>query len=253
MNVYLSGLLWVVGAGFVGGAVAYLARRFGRKDGEPGDNDAAGNVFTIVAGLQAVLVAFVLISLFDAVTTANSEAHQEADGLVAASWAANALPEPARTQVQELTRAYASTVVREEWPQMQAGQEVTGAGGAQLDQLRAAVADAPADGDWQVDRKEEAANQLQQVDQARQARLAVAGSHGLGAVVWFVLVAGSLMTVLLVNVFGGTRLVTHVIVVTTLAGMITLLLFAIYQLQNPFTGGARVGPDAFRAALERVS
>jgi amino acid transporter len=253
MNVYLSGLLWVVGAGLAGGAIAYLVRRFGRDEGEVGSNEAAGHVFTIVAGLHAVLVAFVLISLFDAVATASAGAHQEADGLVATSWAADALPEPARTQVHDLTTAYANTVVRQEWPQMQAGHQITGPGRAQLDRLRAVVADAPADGDWQVDRKEEAANQLRQVDQARQARLATAGGQGLGIVLWFVLVAGSVITVSLVNVFGGTKLLTHVIIVTTLAGMITLLLFAIYQLQNPFTGGARVGPDAFRAALDRVS
>jgi hypothetical protein len=41
-------------------------------------------------------------------------------------------------------------------------------------------------------------------------------------------------------------------VVSTLTATLTLLLFAIYQLQNPFTGGAAVGPGAFQSALERL-
>jgi len=252
MNIYLSGLLWVLGAVVVGGGVAFLVRRVGVDEGRAANNEAAGQIFTIVGGLNAVLIAFVLISLFDAASAARDGAQQEADSLVAASWAADALPEPARSQVRELTRSYADTVVQEEWPLMREGREVTGPGWAQLDQLRAAVADAPADGDWQVDRKETAANELRQVYQSRQARLATANERGLGVVVWFVLLAGSVITVLLPNLFGGTKLVTHMIIVTTLAGMIALLLFAIYQLQNPFTGGIRIEPDAFRAALDRV-
>ena len=66
MNIFVAGSLWVAGAACVGGLIAYLVRRLGRDDeGRPGNNDAAGQVFTIVGGLHAVLVAFVLISLFD--------------------------------------------------------------------------------------------------------------------------------------------------------------------------------------------
>src|SRR5205823_7533685 len=143
----------------------------------------------------AVLIAFVLISLFDAVSAAREGSHQEADNLVAAVWAADALPEPVGTQVRELSRAYANTVVQQEWPRMREGQEVGGPGWAQLDQLRAAIAQAPADGDWQVDRKTEAANQLRQVYQSRQARLEAADGQGVAMVVWFVLVIGSVITV----------------------------------------------------------
>jgi hypothetical protein len=43
------------------------------------------------------------------------------------------------------------------------------------------------------------------------------------------------------------------VIVSMLSGAIGLLLFAIYQLQNPFGGGASVGPDAFISALSRFS
>ena len=32
----------------------------------------------------------------------------------------------------------------------------------------------------------------------------------------------------------------------------TLLLFATHQLQNPYGGGAQVGPGAFQSALDRL-
>jgi amino acid transporter len=253
MSIYLTGILWVIGAAAVGAASGYLVRRFGGKEGREGNNGAAGQVFTIVGGLHAVLMAFVLISLFDSVTVAREGTHQEADSLVAATWAADSLPESTRIQVHDVSRAYAVTVAEQEWPSMREGRAVADTGWAQLDQLRQIVArSVPAD-DWQAARKADASDQLWQVYQARQVRLAEAGSSGVDQVVWFALILGSLISVLLANLFGGTRLVAHLILVSTLAGTITLLLFAIYELQNPFSGGANIGPDAYTAALARLA
>jgi hypothetical protein len=254
MNIFVAGGLWVAGAALVGGVIAYLVRRFGWDEGRPDNNDAAGQVFTIVGGLHAVLVAFVLISLFDSVGGATQDAQTEADSLIAATWAADALPAETKDRVHQLAVAYARTVEQQEWPRLSDGGEIPATGWTQLDQMRQAVAAAEVDGDWQIDRKTEASNQLWAVYQARTQRLNNAGGGGVGAVVWFALILGSLITaILLPNLFGGTRLAAHVIIVSTLAGTITLLLFAIYQLQNPFSGGARISPEAFTGALERLA
>src|SRR5689334_23254218 len=165
MNIFVAGGLWVAGAALVGGVIAYLVRRFGWDEGRPDNNDAAGQVFTIVGGLHAVLVEFVLISLFDSVGSVSQDAQTEADSLVAATWAADALPAETKDRVHQLAIAYAQTVEQQE----------------------------------------------------------------------------------------GTRLAAHIIIVSTLAGTITLLLFAIYQLQNPFSGGAKVPSEAFSGALDRLA
>lgn len=252
MSIYLTGVLWVIGAATVAGVTAYFVRRFGQDEGRPGNNDAAGQVFTIVAGLHAVLVAFVLIALFDAVAQARKGSYVEANALVAVTWAADSLPEPTRSEVREHSIDYVSTVLNSEWTQMRAGVEVSGPGWGQLDQIQIDLARAETSEDWQEARKSSATEALTEVYEARQQRLLQANGDHVGAVVWFALVLGSVISTLLPNLFGGTRLGTHVIIVSTLAGTITVLLFAIYQLQNPFGGGAMVDPDAFRNALERL-
>jgi hypothetical protein len=253
MNIFLAGSLWVVGAALVGAVIGYLVRRFGWDEGRADNNDAAGQVFTIVGGLHAVLVAFVLISLFDSVAGATQDAQTEADSLVAATWAADALPADTADRVRQLAVAYSQTVELREWPRLADGGEIPATGWTQLDQMRRAVAAADVDGDWQIDRKTEASNQLWAVYQSRTERLNNAGG-GVGSVVWFALILGSIITaILLPNLFGGTRLAAHIIIVSTLAGTITLLLFAIYQLQNPFSGGASIPSEAFTSALERLA
>ncbi len=250
MNVYATGLLWVGGAAVVAAVLAYLIRKYGADEGRSANNEAAGQVFTIVGGLHAVLIAFVLIALFDAVGTAGSSAYKEADGLVAATWAADALSRATGDEVRELSRSYANTVINDEWPNLVQGKDSESTGWTQLDRIRQVVAAAPADNEWQVDRKKEAANQLWRVYESRQERLDAAGG-GVSSVVWFVLVIGSVLVVGLPLLFGGPRMRTHVIIVATLAATITLLLYATYQLQNPYGGGAEVAPDAFKAAVER--
>ncbi|WP_406641861.1 hypothetical protein [Amycolatopsis sp. WGS_07] len=252
MNVYVTGVFWVVGAAIAAAAVGYLVRRFGWDEGRRDNNDAAGQVFTIVGGLHAVLIAFVLISLFDGVSSAREGSYTEADNLVAATWSAQALPGDAGEQVRRLSIAYATTVAQREWPQLVVEGPVPDTGWTQLDQMRRAIAAAPGGDEWTTELKRRASDEIWQVYQARQTRLTGVDTDSVGPVMWFALILGSVISVLLPNLFGGTRMAAHLVIVSTLAGTIVVLLYAIYQLQNPYAGSANVHPDAFVAAISRL-
>jgi len=252
MSIYLNGLLWVLGAALAAACVAYLIRRIGATEGTVENNEAAGQVFTLVGGLQAVLVAFVLISLFDGASAAEDGSYTEADSLVAAVWAADSMPDGDRAAITEQARTYARTVIVDEWPRMQEGAAVGDRGWTELSELRRMVAAAPAADDWTIDQKSEASDQLWSAYQARQERLNTATDGGVNSVVWFALVAGAVMSLALPLLFGGPRPLTHILIVSTLAATMTLLLFATQQLQNPYSGGAEVQPAAFQSALDRL-
>jgi hypothetical protein len=251
MNIYVTGAIFVLGVGIVAAFVTIPVRRYSPKEGRSG-NEALGTVFAIVGGLSAVILAFVLISLFDSVATARDGSYTEANSLVAVYWAAGSLPEPQRGQIQETSRTYARTVIDQEWPAMRGGSAINDGGWALLDKIRASIDAAQTDSDWQNDRKTEAASQLWNVYQARQARLTAAGSSGVSAVVWIALVAGSILSLALPYLFDGPKLGTHMTIMFSLAATIALLMFAIYQLQNPFSGGARVEPTAFTSIIDRL-
>jgi len=252
VSIYLSGLLWVAGAATVAGFGAYLIRRLGTAEGTVENNDAAGQVFTLVGGLQAVLIAFVLISLFDDAAAAEDGSYTEADSVVAAAWAAEAFPEQTRAEITEQARVYALTVIDEEWPRMREGAEVGDQGWQELSELRGLVSAAPATDEWSIGQKNEASDQLWKAYQARQDRLNTAAGGGVNPVVWFAMVAGAVMSLGLPLLFGGPRPATHIVIVATLAATMTMLLFATYQLQNPYGGSAEVDPTAFVAALDRL-
>jgi hypothetical protein len=252
MRIFLIGAAWVIGFAVLAGASAYFTRNFTEKEGRAENNEAAGQVFTIVGGLQAVLIAFVLIGLFDAVGAASDTSQQEANSLVALTWAGAELPAPAGTQINTLATRYAHQVINTEWPEMSAHKRVTGGAWTTLTQMQKAIADTKTTTTYQDSRKAEASDQLFSVYQNRQQRLDDA-SGGVSAVIWFALAIGSLLSLGLPLLFGGPKIRAHIIIVSTMAATLAVLLYAIYQLQNPFAGGASVGPDAFQSALDRLS
>ncbi|WP_434448210.1 DUF4239 domain-containing protein [Lentzea sp. E54] len=252
MSIYLSGTLWVLGAAVISAVLVVITRRFGSEEVGEKNLGAGGSVFSIVAGLHAVLVAFILISLFDSANSAEEQVQKEANSLVAVNWASDSLPEPAKSKVDGLIRDYVSTVVEDEWPRMREGENVDNQGWVTLNQLRDTIATAAPDGDWQEDRKTEAANQLWEVYQARQERLDAAG-NGVNPVVWLALLIGTGLSLLFPYLFGGPTLTSQLLITITLSSTLVLLLFAIYQLQNPFSGGVLIPSDAFSSALDRLS
>lgn len=252
MNIYLLGVLWVLGAMVVAAGLMITVRRYVSEAHRHASDEAASRVFTVVAGLEAVLLAFVLISLFDATGSARSGSYQEADSLVAVYWDANLLPQPAAGQIQKLAVSYGQTVVGQEWPAMRDGAAIDKTGKAELDKLHDAISTFVPTTFAQEDRQTQITNDLSNVYQARQQRIAASMTR-VNPLIWAALILGAILSVGLTCLFGGEKLLTHVIVSSVLAGTVTVLLFATFQLQDPFAGAAHLGPAAFTAALSQLS
>jgi hypothetical protein len=252
MNLYLSGSLWVAGVMVFTAVLAVVLRKARHREGREANNEVAGQVFTVVGGVNVVIAAFVLISLFDAMDKAQDTTYEEANALVAVQWSSESLAEPTKTKVHELTTSYASIVSDDEWPAMRAGRTVGDKGWQVLTNLQDELEHAKTTTERQENARVDATAQVWNVYQARQTRLNASGS-GVSSVVWFAIAIGSVMSVALMFMFGGPGVYSYAAIVSMLSGAIGLVLFAIYQLQNPFSGGASVGPDAFVAALTRLS
>jgi hypothetical protein len=192
----------------------------------------------------------VLISLFDAVGAARAGAHQEANSLVGVYWDADLLPEPVRSEIHKACRSYAMTVADKEWPKMRDDKPVDDTGKAQLNQIHEVIAAMTPTRFAEEDRQTAVQAQLSAVYKVRQQRLEAA-EYRLNSILWLALIVGAALSVGLTCLFGGSRLFTHIIIAATLAGTITVLMFAIYQLQNPFSGSVTLDPEAFNSALRQ--
>jgi hypothetical protein len=221
-------------------------------------NDVAGFIYAALGVIYAVLLALVVIAVWEEYDAASDTVEQEANALAEIAWLGHRLPEPEGSHIQELARSYAEEVVNKEWPLMEQGQaplmtqvEETPAGWTLIDDIRASLQEVeprtPADEQLYA----EGLDQVQRLGDARRMRL-VAAEEGIPAVLWSVLIFGGIAAIGFTYLFGLQNTWAHRLMVLTLAAVIGLVLFTIGAMEHPFSGGARIGTEAFDLVLERL-
>jgi hypothetical protein len=73
--------------------------------------------------IYAVLLALVVIAVWEEYQAANETVEQEANALAEVFWLGHQLPESEGTHLQKLARSYAEEVVHKEWPLMEQGKQ----------------------------------------------------------------------------------------------------------------------------------
>jgi hypothetical protein len=220
-------------------------------------NDVAGFIYAALGVIYAVLIALVVIAVWEEYDAASVTVEQEANAVAEIAWLAYRLPEPEGTHIQELAQSYAEEVIHKEWPLMEQGQaplmtqvEQTPTGWTIIDEIRASLQEVepqtPADEQLYA----EGLDQVQRLADARRMRL-VAAEEGIPGVLWAVLIFGGVAAISFTYLFGLQNTWAHRLMVVTLASVIGLVLFTIGALEHPFSGGARIGTGAFDLILER--
>jgi hypothetical protein len=220
-------------------------------------NDVAGFIYAALGVIYAVLLALVVISVWEEYQAASETVEQEANALAEIGWLGYRLPEPEGTHIQELARSYAEEVVHKEYPLMEQGQaplmtqtQGTPAGWTLIDDIRANLQEFQPRTQADVQLYAEGLNQVQRLGDARRMRL-VAAEEGIPGVLWAVLIFGGVAAIGFTYLFGLANTWAHRLMVLTLAAVIGLVLFTIGALEHPFSGGARIGTGAFELVLER--
>jgi hypothetical protein len=221
-------------------------------------NDVAGFIYAALGVIYAVLLALVVIAVWEEYDAANVTVEQEANALAEIFWLGHRLPEPEGTHLQELARSYAEEVVHKEWPLMEQGEaplmtqvEQTPTGWTLIDEIRANLQEFQPRTQADEQLYAEGLDQVQRLGDARRMRL-VAAEEGIPAVLWSVLIFGGIAAVSFTYLFGLENTWAHRLMVLTLTAVIGLVLFTIGAMEHPFSGGARIGTEAFDLVLERL-
>ena len=221
-------------------------------------NDVAGFIYAALGVIYAVLLALVVIAVWEEYGAASETVEQEANALAEIAWLAHRLPEPEGSHIQELCRSYAEEVVHKEWPLMEQGQaplmtqtQGTPAGWTIIDDIRANLQEFQPRTAADEQLYAEGLDQVQRLADARRMRL-VAAEEDIPGVLWAVLIFGGIAAIGFTYLFGLENTWAHRLMVVTLATVIGLVLFTIGAMEHPFSGGARISTDAFDLVLERL-
>ncbi|MGH3108735.1 MAG: DUF4239 domain-containing protein, partial [Rubrobacter sp.] len=117
----VSGVLVIGAICLVALAGLELVQRLVPADSRRQHNDVAGFIYAALGVIYAVLIALVVIAVWEKYQAADDTVEQEANAVAEIFWLGHRLPEPEGTHIQQLCRSYAEEVVHKEWPLMEQG------------------------------------------------------------------------------------------------------------------------------------
>jgi hypothetical protein len=209
-------------------------------------NDLIGWQLSVLGTTYAVIVGFMLYTVWIDFGTADLNTDAEANSLVNVYRLADGLPAQQGERLKALARNYGDAVVDHEWGEM-AMNAVPTESREITRQMWSTLTASKGGSPTEITAEDHALYELSALAGYRRIRL-VESAARLPSVLWCVLLIGGAVTVASTCMFGASNGALHVIQVSAFALLISLVLVAIADINRPFQGSVHVSDYAFRRA-----
>jgi hypothetical protein len=242
----------VVGLGVLVAVLGYAGvARWWAHDRRQRHNDVAGFIYAVLGVIYGVLVAYVVVVVWQESNAAELTTQQEANQVADLYFLATHLPAPVGPRVQQLARAYTRSVIEDEWPLL---------ANAETSPRTTAIARELGEALLQLDPQtardqvlfEKALSLYQGVQDNRRLR-AFQSNQSVNPILWSVLIGGAIVTVGFSYLFGLENTRTHALMVASLAGVVVSILFMIQATDYPFSGDISVPPTPYQLVLAMMN
>jgi hypothetical protein len=210
------------------------------------NNEVAGFIFAAIGVVYAVLLAFVVIAVWEKFSEGQTTVAREAAAAAALfHYAEGAEPEAAA--LHDRLVVYLKLTIEKDWPAMAADSEEPETARA-LDALYRAAMALNRTGARSTADMSEVFTQLDNLTLARGVRLHL--STGLVPdVIWVALFAGAGVTVYFALFFGSPNELAQIAMTAILSILLTTGLVVIISLDHPFSGPVHIAPESIERAL----
>jgi len=210
-------------------------------------HDVADPILGAIAAVYAVLIAFVVVTVWQNFDKTNANVQLEANYLVDIYRDSEAFSPDFHQKVGGLLREYRQAVVDYEWKTMAKGEM-----SPEVEKLMRKI--------WLLYTTyqpgnfteqsffNESVRKLNLFRELRMQRL-MDSRNGTAPLLWFVLIVGGLSTLSFTFFFGAENLNAQLAMAALLAVTISLILFTIMSLDFPFTGSISISPQPFKMML----
>ena len=181
------------------------------------NNEVAGFKFAVIGVFYAVLLAFIVVAVWEGFRDTEGTVRNEAKAAVDLHRVASVLPGPASADISRDVVTYVKDVHEDEWAKMAVGES----------------------------------SDVAQLTDNRNERLDSADGS-VPTVLWFVLIAGGLITLGYPAFFGSTNLAAQVLMTASLAVLVAIALLLGIVFDHPFTGDVTVSATPFERALAQM-
>lgn len=238
--------------------LAYASLLFIRRKWKGGlvetrDNGSIGFIFSTVGVLYTVLLAFLVVTVWQSFNEAQRAVSQEAADVVTIARYSASFPEPVRSEVHDRLHRYTEIVINSEWQIMQ--KRIRG-NTKNIEDVGSVQAMNEIQGVWELIQQKlppnaisaAALNRVSELGRDRVLRL-LSGENITADYLWFILLLLNVVVIYLSLILRVEDARLHLVLVELLATTIALLLWMIATINSPFTGEIQVSSEPFRYAL----
>lgn len=227
-----------------------LVRRFVSSAVLKQHNDVAGFIFATLGVTYAVLLAFMVVVVWQNFDKSLSNVDKEAATIMDVFRDVQTLPEPFRSKFQKHLYIYTKMVTEEEWKVMARGEVNPRSLNVIINLWNCLSKFEPKTPTEEIFFRE-AVGKMNTVLSLRNERIFQC-KQGLNPLLWFVLITGGIITIVFTYFFGMENLQAHIIMTSLLTAIIALILFTILSLDFPFTGDIRISPEPLWYILKTI-
>jgi hypothetical protein len=213
-------------------------------------NDLIGWQLNIIGTTYAVILGFMLYTVWTDFVAAKLNVDLEASALRDVYRLSEGLPEQQRLQLKSESRAYAEAVIREDWPEMARGLLPEESHTINQDMWKTLMSVKTAS-PTELVAEDHALSELSSLTEHRRTRLIQSG-YRLPTIFWGVLLVGGFLTIASASMFGSADARFHALQVFAFTLLITLVLLAIADVNLPFRGWVHVDNYAFIRAQDNM-
>src|ERR1700677_3633403 len=232
------------------GAMLFMAvlNRIWPQEKRREHNDLIGWQLGILGTTYAVILGFMLYTVWTTFGNANLNVDLEANALRNVYRLAEGLPPEQRGHLESEARNYADAVIDPDWPDMasqripEESHEISQSMWKTLMSVKTATPS-------EIIAEDHAISELSALTQHRRTRLFQSTFH-LPFIFWCVLLAGAAVTIISASMFGSINARLHTLQVFSFSLLITLVLLAIADVNLPFRGWVHVNNYPFVRAQQ---
>lgn len=211
-------------------------------------NAVSGQVFQLAGVLYAVLVAFVVVVVWEQFGDAEDATHSEATAIADLIRDSEALPAQVRPEIQQDLIAYTHDIVDNEFPRMRHGEAIEEQSEA-LTRVWDSYLKVEPVSRAEISFYDESIRRLDDLGSSRKVRIS-SGQSEIPAELWVLLIGGGGIAMAFTFIFGTKDLIVHATAVALTAALMAFVLYLIFALEHPFVGALSVKPDAYVDVLD---
>jgi len=249
LHLWVVGLFMLVVAEIYAVGLMLLTRYHYGPDRLKLNNEVAGFKFAVVGVFYAVMLAFVVIAVWEDYSDTENAVRDEAKAAVDLYHVAQAIPDQG-DDIQTGVLRYVDSVRAKAWDSMALG-ERNAEVAKELRALNEAVLALTPNNEKEEVLFHHALDLVTVMADSRNERLDSANGSVPG-VLWFVLVVGGLITLGYPAFFAASNVGAQVLMTASLAALVALSLLLALAFDFPFTGNPHISREPFAEALQQM-